>query len=161
MAKGKYGWKTMCFIKNLRTWTTWKRKIDKIVWVPNNAFNDDSREIAALPGNLFEKELPFIGSLIDIVGEDEAIHFSNGLLEIVPVSIMRGRNFKTSCCSYNEAQNSQQKEHIKLLVGRCVEGSRIFFDGDIKQVDNYLKIRMVSNRYCIADSKYFLRFLVL
>lgn len=115
-----------------------KEKINKIIWVPNNSFNHDSREVGTLPGNLFEKELPFLGSLIDIIGEQSAISMlSAGTLEIVPISIMRGRNFYNSIILVNEAQNLTE-EHIKLLLGRCAEGTRIFFDGDIKQTDNHL-----------------------
>lgn len=157
MAKGKYGsGKTLC-LTNYALEQLEKGKIDKIVWVPNNAFNDNSREIAALPGTLFEKELPFIGSLIDIIGETEAERLlSNGLLEIVPISIMRGRNFKNCIILVNEAQNLTE-EHIKLLVGRCAEGSRIFFDGDIKQVDSYVfknknGLKLLLN---LADSEKF------
>ena len=62
---------------------------------------------------------------------------SAGILEIVPISIMRGRNFYNSIILVNEAQNLTE-EHIKLLLGRCAEGTRIFFDGDIKQTDNHL-----------------------
>ena len=157
MAKGKYGsGKTMC-LTNYALEQLEKGKIDKIVWVPNNAFNDNSRELGTLPGSLFEKELPFIGSLIDIVGEIEAERFlSTGLLEIVPISIMRGRNFKNCIILVNEAQNLTE-EHIKLLVGRCAEGSRIFFDGDIKQVDSYVfknknGLKLLLN---LADSEKF------
>ena len=157
MAKGKYGsGKSVC-LTNYALEQLEKGKIDKIVWVPNNAFNDNSREIGTLPGTLFEKEIPFIGSLIDIIGEDEAMRLlSNGLLEIVPVSIMRGRNFKNCIILVNEAQNLTE-EHIKLLVGRCAEGSRIFFDGDIKQVDSYVfknknGLKLLLN---LADSEKF------
>ena len=138
VAKGKYGsGKTMC-LANYALEQLEKGNIDKIIWVPNNAFNGDSREVAALPGTLFEKEMPFIGSLIDIIGEQEAFRFlSEGLLEIVPISIMRGRNFNNAIILVNEAQNLTE-EHVKLLIGRVNEGSRIFFDGDIKQVDSYV-----------------------
>ncbi len=134
-----------------------KGHINKIVWVPNNAFNNGSREIGTLPGGLFEKELPFLGSLIDIIGEEEALKLlRTSQLEIVPISIMRGRNFLNSIIIVNEAQNLTE-EHIKLLIGRCAEGTRIFFDGDIKQTDN----SMFKNKnglqllLHLADSKEF------
>ena len=69
---------------------------------------------------------------------------------------MRGRNFKNCIILVNEAQNLTE-EHIKLLVGRCAEGSRIFFDGDIKQVDSYVfknknGLKLLLN---LADSEKF------
>jgi PhoH-like ATPase len=56
-------------------------------------------------------------------------------LEIVPMAYIRGRNFTNSIVIVSEAENLTE-EHIKLLVGRCGEGTRIFFDGDIHQADS-------------------------
>lgn len=50
---------------------------------------------------------------------------------------IRGRSFQNSIILVNEAQNLTE-DHIKLLIGRCGEGTRIFFDGDIKQADSQL-----------------------
>lgn len=35
----------------------------------------------------------------------------------------------------NEAQNLTE-DHVKLLIARCGEGTKIIFDGDIKQADS-------------------------
>lgn len=56
-------------------------------------------------------------------------------LEIVPMSFIRGRSFQDSIIIVNEAQNLTE-DHVKLLIARCGEGSRIFFDGDFKQADS-------------------------
>lgn len=53
----------------------------------------------------------------------------------MPISLARGRNIEDSIILVNEAQNLTE-EHIKLLVARCGKGTRIFFDGDIKQADS-------------------------
>lgn len=58
-------------------------------------------------------------------------------LEIVPLAYIRGRSFKDSIIIVNEAQNLTE-DHLKLLIARCGENSRIFFDGDIKQADSQL-----------------------
>lgn len=157
LAQGKFGsGKTMC-LTNYALQELDKGRIDKLIWVPNNSFNKDSREIAALPGSLYEKELPFLGSLVDIIGQAEVERLlGEEQIEIVPISIMRGRNFKNSIILVNEAQNLTD-EHIKLLIGRCAENTRIFFDGDIKQVDNYVfknknGLRLLLN---LADSPVF------
>lgn len=52
----------------------------------------------------------------------------------MPISLARGRNIENSIIIVNEAQNLTEY-HIKLLLGRVGEGSRIFFDGDLKQTD--------------------------
>ena len=58
-------------------------------------------------------------------------------LEIVPLAYIRGRSFQDSIIIVNEAQNLTE-DHLKLLIARCGEGTRILFDGDIKQADSQL-----------------------
>ena len=112
-----------------------KGNINKIIYVPNNSFNENTREIGALPGDLIEKEIIHMGSLIDIAGDitvEDMI--TNGKIEVVPVSVIRGRNFDNSIIIVNEAQNLTE-DHIKLLIARCGKNSKILFDGDVKQAD--------------------------
>ena len=56
-------------------------------------------------------------------------------LEVVPIQFIRGRSFSDSIIIVNEAQNLTE-DHIKLLLARVGENSRIFFDGDYKQTDS-------------------------
>lgn len=111
-------------------------KIKKIVYVPNNSYTQNTMDLGALPGDLIEKVQPIIGPLIDIVGIDQVLDWLHvGQVEIVPVAYIRGRNFTDSIVIVSEAENLTE-EHIKLLVGRCGDGTRIFFDGDIHQADS-------------------------
>ena len=111
-------------------------KIKKIIYVPNNSYTQNTMDLGALPGDLIEKVQPIIGPLIDIVGIDQVLDWLRvGQVEIVPVAYIRGRNFTDSIVIVSEAENLTE-EHIKLLVGRCGEGTRIFFDGDIHQADS-------------------------
>jgi PhoH-like ATPase len=88
-------------------------------------------DLGALPGDMIEKIQPLIGPLIDIVGIITVLEWiKEEKLEIVPMAYIRGRNFTDSIVIVSEAENLTE-EHIKLLVGRCGEGTRIFFDGDI------------------------------
>ena len=93
-------------------------------------------ELGALPGDLMEKILPSIGPLVDIVGIDTITRWMQSeKLEIVPVAYIRGRNFDDSIVLVSEAENLTE-EHIKLLLARCGNNTRIFFDGDIHQADS-------------------------
>jgi PhoH-like ATPase len=93
-------------------------------------------DLGALPGDMIEKVQPVIGPLIDIVGIDNVLNWiREEKLEIVPMAYIRGRNFTNSIVIVSEAENLTE-EHIKLLVGRCGENTRIFFDGDIHQADS-------------------------
>ena len=79
-----------------------------------------------------------IGPLIDLVGIDQIqswVNLSN--LEVVPMAYMRGRSFQNSIIIVNEAQNLTE-DHIKLLLARVGDRSRIFFDGDVRQADTNL-----------------------
>lgn len=133
---GQFGTgKTFC-LENYALKQLEEERINKIVYVPNNSFNENSREVGTLPGELFDKELIHLGCWLDLIGYDRLKRYvERGSIEIVPVSIARGRSFTNSIILVNEAQNLTDK-HVKLLVGRCGENSRIFFDGDIKQTDN-------------------------
>lgn len=89
-----------------------------------------------MPGELLEKTVNQLGPLVDLVGIDKIQSMLNReQLEIVPVSFIRGRSFANSIVIVNEAQNLTL-DHVKLLIGRCGENSRIFFDGDRLQADS-------------------------
>lgn len=114
-----------------------KGRINKIVVVGNNSQTSDSRELGMLPGGVLEKEMVYLAGMLDIMGQfsiEEKVF--KGQLEIAPMATIRGRNFENCIVYVNESQNLTES-HIKLLLGRIGENSRIFFDGDVKQTDNY------------------------
>lgn len=138
LAAGTFGTGKSYLLINYALQELEKGNINKIVYVPNNAFNENTREIGALPGDLFEKESLHMGTLMDIVGPiivEEMVKQEK--IEVAPISTMRGRNFTNSIIIVNEAQNLTE-DHVKLLIARCGEGTRIFFDGDVKQADSHI-----------------------
>lgn len=136
LATGEFGTGKSFILTNYAFHQLEKGYINKIVYVPNNSIVENSRELGILPGDTIDKELVYMGPLLDLIGpvfsRDAII---KGKIEVVPLSVMRGRSFENSIVIVNEAQNLTT-EHVKLLVARCGEGTRIFFDGDIKQTDN-------------------------
>lgn len=116
----------------------YEKKGKKIIYIPNNAYTENAMELGFLPGDIISKLIGQAGPLVDIVGIDHINRLiSEESLEIVPISSVRGRSFNNSTILINEAQNITE-EHMKLLLGRCGEGSKIIFDGDIKQADSQL-----------------------
>lgn len=112
-----------------------REAIRKIICIPNNSYTANSMNIGARPGDTVDKTLPQIGPLIDLVGIDQIYRWvSEEKLEIVPISDIRGRSFADSIVLVNEAQNLTE-DHVKLLIARCGENTRIFFDGDYRQTD--------------------------
>lgn len=106
----------------------------KINYITNNSVVKDSREIGLLPGSLEEKELPFLGGFIDIVGKKKVLEMiEEETIEVIPVAFARGRSLK-GITIVNEAQNLSMK-HIALLIGRIAKGGVIIFEGDLEQAD--------------------------
>ena len=137
-AGGSYGRGKSFILNNYALQELEQGSINKIVYVPNNAFTENTMDIGALPGGLFEKIEGQIGPLIDLIGIDAVQRLiSQEQLEIVPMGFIRGRSFTNSIIIVNESQNLTE-DHLKLLIGRCGDNSRIFFDGDIKQADSQL-----------------------
>lgn len=135
-AGGKYGTGKTFLTHNYAISELEKDHIKKIIYVPNNSYTQNTMELGALPGDLMDKILPSIGPLVDIVGIDTITRWMQSeKLEIVPVAYIRGRNFDDSIVLVSEAENLTE-EHIKLLLARCGNNTRIFFDGDIHQADS-------------------------
>ena len=135
-AGGKFGTGKSFILNNFALQELEKGRIGKIVYVPNNAYTENTIDIGALPGELLDKVAGQIGPLVDLVGLDKVQDMiMHNQLEVVNMGSIRGRSFQDSIIIINEAQNLTE-EHIKLLIGRVGEGSRIFFDGDLKQADS-------------------------
>ena len=96
-------------------------------------------EIGFLPGDLREKMDPWVQpiyqnmyALYDKVKVEQLI--SNGQIEIVPVSFMRGRTFLDSVVIVDEAQNVTH-EQMEMIVTRLGLRSKMIVCGDDHQVD--------------------------
>lgn len=111
-------------------------KFDKIVWVRNNIHVKDTKDIGSLPGSEFDKLLPFVGPLLDHVGGMDGVEMlmHQDKLEIQHLGFIRGRDIKNSIILCSEAENLT-KQHVQLLIGRVGEGSNLWLDGDLRQVD--------------------------
>ena len=135
-AGGSFGTGKSFILNNYAISELEKGKISKIVYVPNNSYTENTIDIGALPGELLEKVTGQIGPLVDLVGIDKVhLMIDKEQLEVVPMGSIRGRSFQDAIIIVNEAQNLTE-DHIKLLIARCGEGTRIFFDGDYKQADS-------------------------
>jgi len=135
-AGGSFGVGKSFILSNFALQELEKENIRKIIYIPNNAYVENAMDLGFLPGDKIEKSMPSIGPLVDLIGIDEISRlFAEERLEVVPLAYIRGRNFENSIILVNEAQNLDF-DHIKLLIGRVGEKSRIFFDGSLKQIDS-------------------------
>ena len=96
-------------------------------------------EIGFLPGDLREKMDPWVQPIYQnmflLYDKDKVEKYINdGLIEIVPVSFMRGRTFVDSIVIVDEAQNVTH-EQMEMIVTRIGKGSKMIICGDDAQVD--------------------------
>lgn len=109
---------------------------DRIVLIRNNVKLADARDIGYLPGSSDEKLLPWLACFSDALGGDGMLKMmiSDNKVVAQHLGSIRGRDIKHSIIFVSEAENLT-KEHFQLLISRVGEGSTIWFDGDLKQVD--------------------------
>lgn len=113
-----------------------EKRFEKIVWIRNNVDVKDTKDLGALPGEIIDKLLPFLGPFIDHVGDKQKVEkmIKEGQLEIEPLQSLRGRNIENAIIICSESENLT-KEHLQLILARAAEGSAVWLDGDTRQRD--------------------------
>lgn len=98
------------------------------------------QDLGYLPGSEFEKMSPWMSAVLDglesITGPeiiDEVVH--RGLLEVLPLTHIRGRSLTDSFVIIDEAQNLERPVLLTAL-SRLGEGSRVVLTHDVAQRDN-------------------------
>lgn len=106
------------------------------------------KDIGFLPGDIEEKLAPWMQPIFDNVElllsghEAEKRHskgykelIAMGILEIEPLTYIRGRSIPNQFMIVDEAQNLTPHE-IKTIITRAGEGTKIVLTGDPYQIDN-------------------------
>lgn len=111
-------------------------KFKKIVFIRNNIEVANSKALGALPGTQYEKLLPFLMPIADILGSEDILHsyVDQGIIEPIHVGFLRGRSFSDSIIIVDEAENLTA-EIVKLILGRVGEKSELILLGDEHQTD--------------------------
>ena len=98
------------------------------------------QDLGYLPGSEYEKMSPWTAAVLDglesITGPeviDEVMH--RGLLEVLPLTHIRGRSLTESFVIIDEAQNLERPVLLTAL-SRLGEGSRVVLTHDVAQRDN-------------------------
>ncbi len=92
-----------------------------------------------LPGDIFSKMEPWTRPLLDVLREyyhsrEIARMIDDQIIEISPLSFMRGRTFKNAWVVADEMQNATPAQ-IKMLLTRIGQESKIIITGDTDQAD--------------------------
>jgi phosphate starvation-inducible PhoH-like protein len=100
---------------------------------------ESGEKIGYLPGTAEEKLHPYLLPLLD-----EVNHFipssyytslkTNNKIEIVPLGLMRGRNFHNAFIVADECQNASY-DQLKMLLTRIGRESKMILTGDTSQSD--------------------------
>ena len=109
------------------------------------------KDIGYLPGDIGEKLNPWMQPLYDnfdlILGTQDMSHkpsyhrrgyeelMERGLLQIEPLTYIRGRTIPKQFLIVDEAQNLTPHE-VKTILTRAGEGTKIVLTGDLDQIDN-------------------------
>ena len=115
-----------------------QKKYERIIVTRN--IQPVGKEIGYLPGDVKDKMAPWMSPLMDNFRH----HFKDrtyfemmmekGLIEIAPLSFIRGRTFSNSFIIVDEAQNASIHE-LKTIITRIGENSKIVLMGDTDQID--------------------------
>jgi phosphate starvation-inducible PhoH-like protein len=98
------------------------------------------RNFGYLPGTLHDKFSPFLDPIFDIILDlnlPNIQHFldeEEGIIECVPLELMRGRTFTEKYIIIDEAQNTTPKQ-IEMAMTRLGKDSRMVLCGDVTQSD--------------------------
>lgn len=106
---------------------------------------ESGEKIGYLPGTAEEKLHPYLLPILD-----EICHFIpmshyaslklNNKIEIVPLGLMRGRNFHNCFIVADECQNASY-DQLKMLLTRIGNDSKMVLTGDISQSDLHRSMR--------------------
>lgn len=110
----------------------------KLLFVRNNIIVADTNDIGFLPGDMRDKMSIWGAPLADHLGGQEMLDklIDDGIIEIYPLSHMRGRSICNSIVLCDECENMNDKL-ITFLMSRIEKDSEIIFCGDVAQVDHY------------------------
>lgn len=135
--KGKAGSGKSLLAANIALDLLFRKEVEKVIITrPTVGAGPD---IGFLPGDINEKLAPFTAPVYENMYrlyKKEAIEkcVEEGLIEIVPVNFMRGRNFTNCLVIADESQNLTDSQ-TELLLTRMCHGSRLIFCGDGAQID--------------------------
>ena len=109
----------------------------KLIFVRNNIVVADTNDIGFLPGDLRDKMSIWGAPLADHLGGQEMLDqlIDDDVIEIYPLSHMRGRSIVNSIVLCDECENMTDKL-VTFLMSRIEKDSELIFCGDVAQIDH-------------------------
>jgi len=96
-------------------------------------------DLGFLPGDIEDKMKPFMMPMLDslkyfMLNSELLSLMDSGVVEICPISHMRGRTFNNCIIIFDEAQNSTFSQ-MKMVVTRIGFNTKLIIEGDVSQSD--------------------------
>ncbi len=115
-----------------------KSQVEEIVYI-RSVVESATNKLGHLPGDLHEKfhpwSMPLMDKLNELLSPTDVHHITkSGVINFVPVNLVRGLTFKNSIVIVDECQNMTKSELITVLT-RFGLGSKYVLLGDSRQSD--------------------------
>jgi phosphate starvation-inducible PhoH-like protein len=112
------------------------REVERIIITRPTVSNED---IGFLPGDIKEKMNPWVApihaNMYMLYGKPKIEKLINeNIIEIAPISFLRGRTFVNACVIVDEAQNVT-KSQMEMILSRLGTNSKMLICGDVTQTD--------------------------
>jgi PhoH-like ATPase len=115
-----------------------KKKYKRIIFT--RPIQPVGKDIGFLPGDINEKMAPWLSPIVDNFRNKfgSLTYFEtlmdNGVIDVAPLSYIRGRSFNDAIIIVDESQNATIHE-LKTIITRTGQNSKIVLLGDTDQVD--------------------------
>lgn len=112
------------------------REVERIIITRPTVSNED---IGFLPGNIKEKMDPWLApihaNMYMLYGKPKIDKCINeNIIEIAPISFLRGRTFVNACVIVDESQNVTRSQ-MEMILSRLGINSKMILTGDMSQSD--------------------------
>lgn len=117
-----------------------ERHTHKKIVVFRPLFAVGGQELGYLPGSAEEKMNPWAAAVFDALSAFASKHvideiIARGMIEVLPLTHIRGRTFTDTIMIIDEAQNLE-KNVLLTALSRTGENTRVFISSDVAQRDN-------------------------
>jgi len=116
------------------------------IFITKSTYEVD-KDMGFLPGNIDEKFLPAVRSVIDLIYKlhkmrparklfkKDSIEFDPSKIELLPLNFVQGMNIEDSILIVDEGQNLSRNT-MRTIATRCGENTKLIVIGDTRQVIN-------------------------
>ena len=116
-----------------------KKQIEKVIITRPMVASPDEMELGILPGGINEKlslyTAPVYDNMYRLYHREKIEDLvREGKIEVIPMSMLRGRNFSNTLLIGDEMQNCTDRA-LEMLLTRICNGTKVILCGDSSQID--------------------------